>query len=290
MAMKKRLGLPFAIMAILSSAASQTKQICPPQGCPPPIIPPFAEVITCATTAQFLAAAKQVARKTGTYTVVSTSTAMTGYIFVAGTVASNVWTFGSAFPMDANGYNLSALPEAQQEAVYAQLDINLMAADRSAPHVTLFTPLSFFGHSDAEISAGYFNTSVNNASSLNNGATVTIAYGDGSGIVVVYTVVWLNDATHDGTHILQNFALQFKKAWKNGQEINRAGTPVGSPTPGHTGGSIQVAGVGSFFNWTWLIVGDANNIAVTSTPTGTGYVDLPGFTGGGGRHDAMPSD
>jgi hypothetical protein len=89
--------------------------------------------------------------------------------------------------------------------------------------------------------------------------------------------------------VIANFALEFKTAWQNGQEITRTGTPKGSGTPGHTGGSIQVAGFGSFFNWTWSIVGDANNIAVASTPTGTGYVDLPGFTGGG-RHDAMPSD
>lgn len=226
----------------------------------------------CKTTADFVNSAASTAvdqQKAGMYTLISSSVARTAFISVQGhwVAAQGQWILISAVPVDAAGNSLAGQSESAQEAIYTATDINVMMVNRSDPIVTIGLQLpGFFSHDDAEIAAAYFNISVNQASSLGYGDTVTITWGDGSGIVAVYTVVWLNDATHDGSHTLANFALKFKSATQHGNPINRNGTPVNSnPPAGSSSGTAEVAGFGPGAGWTFTGVGDLPNPGVTIT-------------------------
>ncbi len=166
-------------------------------------------------------------------------------------------------PIDANGNSLVGKSESAQEAIYTAIDVNLMAVNRNDPNLVIGVPLpGFFSHDDAEISAAYFNDSLQNASELAQGTIVTLTYGDGSGVIATYEVVWTGT---DHTNV-NNFALKWISATQNGKPINRNGTPANSNPPGgKASGTVLVGGYGSGSDWTWSLLGEPSSPGVSIT-------------------------
>jgi hypothetical protein len=104
--------------------------------------------------------------------------------------------------------------------------------------------------------------------------TITISWTDNTGIVAVYQVKWTG-ADHTNVN---NFSLIWKSATKNGKPIDKLGNPISNNNTGGSSGGFNVAGIGPGADWTWSVAADPGSPAVTTTPTGTGYVDIPGFT------------
>jgi len=238
----------------------------------------------CSTTADFSAAAiKQVTLQghIGTYAFISTTHASSAYMYATpgkwvGSGSERNYFPPTATPIDSNGNSLAGDSESAQQAFYGALDTNLMMVNRSDPLVTntIGNQIpSFLGHDDYAISAAYFNDSTTDASSLNNGATVTITWvSSGTVIVAVYQVVWLGDDHTD----VNNFALDWKSATQNGTPINRAGTPLGQSSggTGSSSGSVLVYGFGSGAGWTFAGAGDPSTPGVTIT-VGDPIEDVP---------------
>ena len=117
-------------------------------------------------------------------------------------------------------------------------------ADRNRPSITIGLILpGFFSHDDLEIGNSYYDQMSATYSEFNMFPPneVTLEWGDGSGIIAMYQVVWVGD----GSHTKANFRLIFKSATQNGVPIDRNGHPTNPNTSGSGSGSASVGGFGS---------------------------------------------
>jgi hypothetical protein len=247
----------------------------------------------CATTADFVAAAKRQANyisnfgsnsPAGTHVISSTSSVLTAYISLSGRMVFKngepVWTTTAAFPVDSNNNSLAGLAELDQETIYNAIDADLMETSRDYP-ITL-GPLQegqtksaigdFFTTSDDLILAGILiDMSPEFIAGLKDGDTITITWQ--YQIKGTVTATWRVNIDAQG-----HMSLTFKKATQNNQPITRNGTAIQIQAGGGSSdGSISVSGLGALGEgWQWLVDGPPGTVTIEVPP------DAPGAADGGG--------